>query len=99
MPRRPRAARPSEGNAAENFSPIIAATSSCRRCETKPRTETISNRAMAMLVHEIWEDVGDDGSVLPGLCLAGPDGEAFRKLYTGMPGAPLGSRPAAISRQ
>src|SRR5450631_1802395 len=27
------AARPSEGNAAENFSPIIAATSSCRRCE------------------------------------------------------------------
>jgi hypothetical protein len=35
---------------------------------------------MAMLVHEIWEDVGDDGSVLPGLCLAGPDGEAFRKL-------------------
>jgi hypothetical protein len=33
-----------------------------------------------MLVHEIWEDVGDDGNVLPGLCLAGPDGEAFRKL-------------------
>jgi hypothetical protein len=35
---------------------------------------------MAMLVHEIWEDVGDDGNVLPGLYLAGPDGEAFRKL-------------------
>ena len=34
---------------------------------------------MAMLVHEIWEDVGDDGSVLPGVCLAGPDGDAFRK--------------------
>ena len=33
-----------------------------------------------MLIHEIWEDVGDDSSVLPGLCLAGPDGEAFRKL-------------------
>jgi hypothetical protein len=35
---------------------------------------------MAILVHEIWEDVGDDGGVLPGLCLAGPDGEAFRNL-------------------
>ena len=35
---------------------------------------------MAMLLHEIWEDIGGDGSVLPALCLAGPDGEAFRKL-------------------
>jgi hypothetical protein len=28
-----RAVRPSAGNAAENLSPIIAATSCCRRCE------------------------------------------------------------------
>jgi hypothetical protein len=35
---------------------------------------------MAILVHEIWEDVGEDGRVLPGVCLAGPDGDGFRKL-------------------
>jgi hypothetical protein len=34
---------------------------------------------MAKLVHEIWEVIDDRGQVLPALCLAGPDGEAFRK--------------------
>jgi hypothetical protein len=35
---------------------------------------------MAMLMHEIWEEIGEDGGVLEGLCLAGPDGDGFRKL-------------------
>jgi hypothetical protein len=35
---------------------------------------------MAKLIHEIWEDISHDGAALPGLCLAGPDGEGFRKL-------------------
>ena len=35
---------------------------------------------MAMLVHEIWETVGKNGHVLPGCCLAGPDGDGFREL-------------------
>ena len=34
---------------------------------------------MAMLVHEVWEDE-QDGS--KGLCLAGPDGNGFRKLLS-----------------
>jgi hypothetical protein len=34
---------------------------------------------MAKLVHEIWEVIDDRGQVLPAVCLAGPDGEAFRK--------------------
>jgi hypothetical protein len=33
---------------------------------------------MVMLRHEIWEEDGQTGA-LPGLCLAGPDGEAFRR--------------------
>lgn len=36
---------------------------------------------MVELVHEIWEVVDHNGSVLPSLCLAGPDGEDFRKLH------------------
>jgi hypothetical protein len=35
---------------------------------------------MAIPTHEIREDIDQDGSVLPGLCLAGPDGEGFRKF-------------------
>jgi hypothetical protein len=35
---------------------------------------------MAIPIHEIWEDIDQDGSVLSGVCLAGPDGEGFRKL-------------------
>jgi hypothetical protein len=34
---------------------------------------------MAALIREIWED-GEERSVSKGLCLAGPDGESFRKL-------------------
>jgi hypothetical protein len=35
---------------------------------------------MAKLVHEIWEVTDNRGGVLPALILAGPDGEAARKL-------------------
>jgi hypothetical protein len=35
---------------------------------------------MAKLTHEIWEELDEHGNVLPGVCLAGPDGEGFRKL-------------------
>ena len=31
---------------------------------------------MAILIHEVWEDLNG----LPGLCLAGPDGDGFREL-------------------
>ena len=36
---------------------------------------------MATLLHEIWHEPSDDSSAgwLPGLCLAGPDGEDFRR--------------------
>jgi hypothetical protein len=35
---------------------------------------------VAILVHEIWETIDEHGMVLPGLCRAGPDGEAYRLL-------------------
>lgn len=35
---------------------------------------------MATLLHEVWEEVDEEGQMLPGLCLAGPDGNAFRAL-------------------
>lgn len=35
---------------------------------------------MAKLIHEIWEVIDDRGQVLPSLLLAGPDGDAMRKL-------------------
>jgi hypothetical protein len=35
---------------------------------------------MAILIHEIWEVTDNRGKVLPSLCLAGPDGDDFRKL-------------------
>jgi hypothetical protein len=38
---------------------------------------------MAKLIHEIWETFDDRGDVLPGVCLAGPDGDGFRKLQDG----------------
>ncbi len=34
------------------------------------------------LIHELWEDFGDEGESLPGLCLAGPMGDGFRKLLS-----------------
>jgi hypothetical protein len=42
---------------------------------------------MAKLVYEIWLDPDEDGQHLPGLCLAGPEGDGFRKLLE--PGAIL----------
>jgi hypothetical protein len=35
---------------------------------------------LAKLIHEIWEAIDDRGQVLPSLVLAGPDGDALRKL-------------------
>ncbi len=37
---------------------------------------------MASLIHEVWEDMDEDGQSLPGCCLAGPDGEGFRALLS-----------------
>ena len=34
---------------------------------------------MTKLIHEIWEVLDDQGHVLPSLCLAGPQGEDFRR--------------------
>ena len=42
---------------------------------------------MAILVHEIWGEDYDNGDALPGLCLAGPNGDGFRRLLE--PGARL----------
>lgn len=36
---------------------------------------------MAALVHEIWEDEDED-NIIEGVCLAGPDGDDFRKLLS-----------------
>ena len=33
---------------------------------------------MALLSHEVWEDPDENGQMLEALCLAGPDGDAFR---------------------
>jgi hypothetical protein len=35
---------------------------------------------MASLLHEVWEEPDENGQVLEGLCLAGPEGNAFRAL-------------------
>lgn len=40
---------------------------------------------MTKLLHEIWEEPDGQDNWLPGLCLAGPDGDDFRKLLA--PGA------------
>lgn len=37
------------------------------------------------LIHEIWFNPEDDGQMLPGLCLAGPMGDDYRKMLN--PGA------------
>ena len=42
---------------------------------------------MAILIHEVWEEIGERGELLPGLCEAGPNGDGFRKLLA--PGARL----------
>lgn len=42
---------------------------------------------MTTLRHELWEQPSEDGQMLPGLCLAGPDGKGFRELLE--PGARL----------
>lgn len=34
---------------------------------------------MATLIHEIWED---EDSISQGMCLAGPDGDDFRRLLS-----------------
>lgn len=33
---------------------------------------------MALLLHEVWEEPDENGQMLEALCLAGPDGDAFR---------------------
>lgn len=33
---------------------------------------------MALLRHEVWEEPDENGRMLEALCLAGPDGNAFR---------------------
>jgi hypothetical protein len=33
---------------------------------------------MALLMHEVWEEPDENGQMLEALCLAGPDGNAFR---------------------
>lgn len=33
---------------------------------------------MALLLHEVWEEPDQNGQTLEALCLAGPDGDAFR---------------------
>ncbi|WP_230632343.1 hypothetical protein [Chromobacterium violaceum] len=35
---------------------------------------------MTSLLHEVWEEIDEDGQSLPGLFLAGPDGDGFRAL-------------------
>jgi hypothetical protein len=35
---------------------------------------------MAKIIHEVWEEIGERGETLPGLCHEGPAGEGFRKL-------------------
>ncbi|MEN2424682.1 hypothetical protein [Chromobacterium vaccinii] len=35
---------------------------------------------MTSLLHEVWEEIDEDGQSLPGLCLAGPDGDGFKAL-------------------
>jgi hypothetical protein len=42
---------------------------------------------LAVLVHEVWEEIGDGGAVLHSCCLAGPRGEACRRASA--PGARL----------
>jgi hypothetical protein len=34
---------------------------------------------MRKLVHEVWEEIGEDGMVLHRCCLAGPGGEGCRR--------------------
>ena len=34
----------------------------------------------SMLLHEVWEDLGDDGESLSCLCYAGPRGDGARRL-------------------
>jgi hypothetical protein len=38
--------------------------------------------AVAMLTHEVWEEVGDQGMVLHTCCLAGPIGDACRRMLS-----------------
>ncbi|GAA0413795.1 hypothetical protein ACFOY5_03810 [Massilia aurea] len=33
---------------------------------------------MALLLHEVWEELDENGQILEALCLAGPDGDALR---------------------
>ena len=44
---------------------------------------------MATLIHEVWAQPDESGQMLPGLCMAGPEGEGFRALIRLEPGARL----------
>ena len=37
---------------------------------------------MTSLIHEVWEEIDEDGESLPGCCLAGPDGDGYRRLQS-----------------
>jgi hypothetical protein len=40
------------------------------------------NTIQRKLVHEIWEDLEEDGQWFPGMCLSGPMGDDFRALQS-----------------
>jgi hypothetical protein len=46
----------------------------------KRRISLVRPLDMALLIHEVWEQPDGSGQTLPGLCLAGPDGDGFRSL-------------------
>lgn len=50
---------------------------------------------MAILIYEVWEQPDETGKMLPGLVLAGLDGDAFRRILE--PGARLMIRFKATS--
>jgi hypothetical protein len=37
---------------------------------------------MVTLLHEVWEEIDENGQSLPGCCLAGPDGDGHRALMS-----------------
>jgi hypothetical protein len=46
-------------------------------CQCQPKF-ILLRKAMATLLHEVWEEPDGQGGWLPSLCLAGPDGDDFR---------------------
>jgi hypothetical protein len=53
---------------------------------------------LANLIHEIWEVIDDRGQVLPSLVLAGPDGDAARKLLREEAGEDNQAAPRCVLR-